>query len=97
MAIEAPISKFKKDNFRISIGICLAVAVIFAYDGYLSKYEWSKRYNFYKDPVLDNDGKPDSCDERGWTHLWYNNGNNTSGCYNCCEVRKGQLWKKKKQ
>ena len=41
-----------------------------------------------------NDGKPDSCDERGWTHVWYNNGNNTSGCYNCYEVRKGQLWKK---
>ena len=60
MAIEAPISKFKKDNFRISIGICLAVAVIFAYDGYLSKYEWSKRYSFYKKHVLDNDGKPDS-------------------------------------
>ena len=60
MAIEAPISKFKKDNFRISIGICLAVAVIFAYDGYLSKYEWSKRYGFYKKHVLDNDGKPDS-------------------------------------
>ena len=38
MAIEAPISKFKKDNFRISISICLALAVIFAYDGYLSKY-----------------------------------------------------------
>ena len=58
MAIEAPISKFKKNNFRISIAVCLAMAIIFAYDGYLSKYEWSKRYSFYKEQVVDNDGKP---------------------------------------
>ena len=60
MAIEAPISKFKKNNFRISIAVCLAMAIIFAYDGYLSKYEWSKRYSFYKEQVVDNDGKPTS-------------------------------------
>lgn len=41
-----------------------------------------------------NEGKPDSCDERGWTHVWYNKDNKTSGCYNCKEVRKGKLWKK---
>jgi hypothetical protein len=41
-----------------------------------------------------NDGKPDSCDEKGWAHVWYNKDNKTSGCYNCNEVRKGQLWKK---
>ncbi len=58
MAIEAPISKFKKNNFRIWIAICLVMAIIFAYDGYLSKYEWSKRYSFYKEHVVDNDGKP---------------------------------------
>ena len=58
MAIEAPISKFKKNNFKISIAVCLAAAIIFAYDGYLSKYEWSKRYSFYKEQVVDNDGKP---------------------------------------
>jgi len=58
MAIEAPISKFKKNNLKIYMVICIAVAIIFAYDGYLSKYKWSKRYNFYKKHVLDNDGKP---------------------------------------
>ncbi len=58
MAIEAPISKFKKNNFRICIAVCLVMAIVFAYDGYLSKYEWSKRYSFYKEQVVDNDGKP---------------------------------------
>ena len=58
MAIEAPISKFKKTNLKIYIVICVAVAIIFAYDGYLSKYKWSRRYNFYREHVLDNDGKP---------------------------------------
>ena len=60
MAIEAPLSKFKKTNFKIYIVVCIAAAVIFAYDGYLSKYKWSMRYNFYKEHVLDNDGKPTS-------------------------------------
>lgn len=60
MAIEAPISKFKKTNFNISIGLCAAMAVIFAYDGYVSKYKWSMRYSFYKENVLDNGGKPNS-------------------------------------
>ena len=58
MVIEAPVSKFRKTNFKIYIGICIAVAIIFAYDGYLSKYKWSGRYGFYKKNVLDNDGKP---------------------------------------
>jgi len=58
MAVEAPISKYKKTNFKIFFGICIAIAVIFAYDGYLSKYKWSGRYSFYKEQVLDNDGKP---------------------------------------
>ncbi len=57
MAIEAPISKFKKTNFKIYIVFCVVVAIIFAYDGYLSKYKWSGRYDFYKENVLDNDGK----------------------------------------
>ncbi|MCP4259546.1 MAG: hypothetical protein GY774_18855 [Planctomycetes bacterium] len=57
MAIEAPISKFRKTNFKICIGICIACAIIFAYDGYLSKYEWSLRHNFYEEHV--KDGKPD--------------------------------------
>ena len=58
MAIEAPISKFRKTNFKIYIGVCIVAAVIFAYDGYLSKYKWSMRYSFYKEQVLDNDDKP---------------------------------------
>ncbi|HEC02085.1 MAG TPA: hypothetical protein ENI81_00985 [Phycisphaerales bacterium] len=60
MAIEAPISKFKRTNYRISIILCAAMAVIFAYDGYLSKYEWSMRHGFYEEHVIDNDGKPTS-------------------------------------
>jgi len=58
MAIEAPYSKHKQTNLKIYIAICIAAAVIFAYDGYLSKYKWSRRYNFYKKHVVDNDGKP---------------------------------------
>jgi len=58
MAIEAPLSKFAKTNLKIYIVVCVAVAVIFAYDGYLSKYKWSGRYSFYQEHVLDNDGVP---------------------------------------
>ena len=58
MVIEAPVSKYAKTNIKIYIAACLAAAVIFAYDGYLSKYKWSGRYNFYKEQVLDNDGIP---------------------------------------
>jgi len=58
MAIEAPVSKFAKTNIKIYIVVCVAAAVIFAYDGYLSKYKWSGRYSFYQEHVLDNDGIP---------------------------------------
>ena len=58
MAIEAPLSKFAKTNIKIYIAVCAAAAIIFAYDGYLSKYKWSGRYSFYKEQVLDNDGLP---------------------------------------
>jgi hypothetical protein len=57
MAVEAPYSKHSKNNFMIGIGIFLAMAIIFAYDGYLSKYEWSLRHSFYEEHV--KDGKPD--------------------------------------
>jgi hypothetical protein len=60
MAIEAPVSKYTKTNLKIYIAVCVAAAVIFAYDGYLSKYKWSGRYSFYKKHVLDNDGIPTS-------------------------------------
>ncbi|MFH1884439.1 MAG: hypothetical protein ABIL62_17225 [Planctomycetota bacterium] len=57
MAIEAPYSKYSKTNFKIAIVLFLAMAIIFAYDGYLSKYEWSLRRSFYEKHV--EDGKPD--------------------------------------
>lgn len=57
MAIEAPYSKYKKTNFKIVILLCVVGGVIFAYDGYLSKYEWSHRRGFYDKHV--KDGKLD--------------------------------------
>jgi len=57
MAIEAPLSKYKKTNFKIYIAVCVVVAAIFAYDGYLSKYEWSHRRSFYEEHV--KQGRPD--------------------------------------
>ncbi|MCH8119206.1 MAG: hypothetical protein IIC00_05695 [Planctomycetes bacterium] len=57
MAIEALYSKYNKTSFKIGIVLCVAVAIIFAYDGYLSKYEWSLRRSFYEEHV--KDGKPD--------------------------------------
>ncbi len=56
MTIEAPYSKHSKNNFKIGIVLFLAMAIIFAYDGYLSKYEWSFRRSFYEENV--KDGKP---------------------------------------
>jgi hypothetical protein len=57
MVIEAPICKFKKTNLKIYIGACIIFAVVFAYDGYISKYPWSYRQGFYNKHV--KDGKPD--------------------------------------
>lgn len=57
MAVEAPISKFKKNNLKIYIVACIIGAIILAYDGYLSKYEWSYRRSFYEKHV--KDGNPD--------------------------------------
>ena len=37
MAIEAPLSQFKKNNKKIFIAVLLGLAVWFAYDGYLNK------------------------------------------------------------
>lgn len=37
MVIEAPLSKFKRNNVKIYIVICLVLAGWFAYDGYLNK------------------------------------------------------------
>jgi len=57
MAIEAPVSKYRKTNLKIYIAVCIIFAVVFAYDGYLSKYEWSRRHSFYEKHV--KDGQPD--------------------------------------
>ena len=57
MAIEAPLSKYKKTNFKIVIAGCIVFAIIYGYDGYLSKYEWSLRRSFYEEHV--KEGKPD--------------------------------------
>jgi len=58
MPIEAPLSKYKRNNFLIGIVACLVLAVIFAYDGYLSKYEWSQRRSFYEQHTT-GQGRPD--------------------------------------
>jgi len=52
MAIEAPISKYKKNNLKIYIVLCIAVAAWFAYDGYINKKFIEKNTN--------DDGKPNS-------------------------------------
>ena len=52
MAIEAPISKFKKNGLLIYIVVCLAASAWFARDGYMNK-------NFI-DKHTGEDGKADS-------------------------------------
>ena len=52
MAIEAPISKYKKNNLKIYIVLCIAVAAWFAYDGYINKDFIEKQ--------TDENGKPNS-------------------------------------
>jgi len=47
MAIEAPLSRYKRSNFKIWIIALAALAAIFGYDGFLSQYEWSQRRSFY--------------------------------------------------
>jgi len=37
MAIEAPVSKYRKNNLKIYIVICVVAAIWFGYDGYLNK------------------------------------------------------------
>ena len=39
MVIEAPISKFKKNNFKIYIAICIGLSIWCIYDGYYNE-EW---------------------------------------------------------
>ncbi len=44
--IEAPFSRYKLKNYLIVMWILLGAAAMFAYDGYLSQNEWSRRYDF---------------------------------------------------
>lgn len=57
MAIEAPVSKFRKNNLKVYVAACIIFATFFAYDGYFSKYEWSHRRGFYEKHA--KDGRPD--------------------------------------
>jgi hypothetical protein len=66
MALVAPL--IKKKTLIKWICACIVFAIIFLYDGYLSKYEWSMRYSFYKEHVLDKGGKPD--DMMIWNQKW---------------------------
>jgi hypothetical protein len=57
MVVEAPIGKYKKNNLKIYIVVCVFFAALFGYDGYLSKYEWSHRSGFYEKHA--KNGQPD--------------------------------------
>ena len=52
MAIEAPLSKHKKTNYKIYIAVCVVAAIWFGYDGYVSKK--------FREAHTRQDGKPDS-------------------------------------
>ena len=53
MAIEARVSKHKRTNLKIYAVACIVFGVVLAYDGYLSKYEWSRRHKFYEKHTKD--------------------------------------------
>jgi hypothetical protein len=52
MVIEAPTSKFKKTNLKIYIGLCIVLALWFAYDGYFNE-SFKKKHS-------DENGVPNS-------------------------------------
>ena len=43
MAVEAPLSKFKKTNFKIYIAVCIGLAIWCTYDGYFNE-GWIKEH-----------------------------------------------------
>jgi len=43
MAIEAPLSKFKKNNLKIYIAFCIGLAIWCAYDGYFNE-KWIEEH-----------------------------------------------------
>jgi hypothetical protein len=60
MAVEAAVSSYNLKTLRLYAIIGVVVAVILAYDGYCSKYEWSKRQDFYQEHFVDNGNQADS-------------------------------------
>ena len=58
MSVEATASKYKANSFRLYMAVCIVGAAVLAYDGYLSKYDWSKRQSFYKKHYIENDNQP---------------------------------------
>jgi hypothetical protein len=52
MAIEAPLSKYKKNNFKIGIIVLVGLAIWFAYDGYFNEK--------FREKHTDKNGMPDS-------------------------------------
>ncbi|QMU60557.1 MAG: hypothetical protein GKR92_02135 [Gammaproteobacteria bacterium] len=39
-----------------------------------------------------NGQRPYSCEDVGWSHVWYKKSEGISSCYNCREERDGELW-----
>lgn len=52
MAIEAPLSRYKRNNFKIYIVVCIVAALWFGYDGYVNE-------TFMREHV-DEEGNPNS-------------------------------------
>jgi hypothetical protein len=52
MALEAPLSKYKRNNFYIYMAVCIVLGLWFGYDGYLSKG--------FIEEHSDEEGRPDS-------------------------------------
>lgn len=62
MAIVAPYSKYRKGNLKIFIGVLIAAAIWFAYDGYVNK-NFIEKHTIQKVdknnmPVMDEQGQP---------------------------------------
>lgn len=53
MSVEAKASKYSLKTLKIYIFAAALAAVVFGYDGYCSKYEWSKRTEFHNKHVVD--------------------------------------------
>jgi hypothetical protein len=52
MPVEAPFSKYKKNNFKLYIAVCVLITVWFGYDGHFNEK--------FKQKHTDKNGKPDS-------------------------------------